>query len=231
MTSDDATAAVMAGDRTFRVTFGPADEPALAGGPVHLRVVVALLSGGPVQLAESAARATGRSREYAFTANGPDGGPLPDPFADAVEIGGVETFREVTTEVPVTADVLLNQFLELDRVREALPDGGTLQLAVHCRRWLRLRTQADDETAAASAIVHVQMRRDDAELARRFQTAAAAILRAGQFDVARERLLTELVSARSPLAIGALSALLGHSDGYIVARAPQALDALRQPGA
>jgi hypothetical protein len=223
--NSSATADVETAGRVLQVAFTPDAGPLLAGGPVYLDGVVSLLMGDPVGLLSSAARATGRSREYAFAAEGPDGVPLRDPFSDAVEIGGIETSRPLTMTAPVTEHLLVNQFLTLEDVRDAIPDGQTTELVVRCSRLLRLEGLPEDP-ATATAAVHLWIRRDDAALANYYREAADAIMATQQFDVAREQRLVELFSARSELATDALSSLIDHPDAYVAARARQALAAL-----
>ena len=50
--------------------------PCSQAAPAYLDGTVLLVLGDPVGLLASAARATGRSREYVFTADGPGGTPL-----------------------------------------------------------------------------------------------------------------------------------------------------------
>ena len=218
--------AVRTAGRTLRVLFRPPAEPVLAGGPVHLDAVVELVAGEPAGLVSSSARATGRSRDYTFEAQGPDGTPLADPFATAVEVGGVATVTPLTRDAPVAEEVLLNQFLALESLAAAVPDGGTLELAVRCARRLALGGLTDDDAPAATAVVGIRMRRDDAELARRYRSAAEAVAGESRHTVDRERHLAELFSARNPLAGPALTALAGHPDPAVAAAARAALDAL-----
>jgi hypothetical protein len=67
------------------------------------------------------------------------------------------------------------------------------------------------------------MHRDDAALARQYRRVADAIMKTGQFDVEREKLLVELCTARNRLVVDALSFLVGHPDAGVAARARQAL--------
>jgi hypothetical protein len=217
---------VTSGGRTVRVEFRPAEEPVLVGGPVRLDAVISLLSGDPVELASGSARATGRNRDYTFTARARSGAPLRDPYADAIEIGGVDTSVPLTTDAPVIEEVLLNQFLALESLRDTVPDGGSTELVVRCARQLRLEG-LPAETAVTD--LRVPMRRDDAALARHYADAAAEVAGTAQFDVHRERLLVELCTARDPLVADALSSLVDHPDGSVAARAAQALTALGQP--
>ena len=78
----------------------------------------------------------------------------------------------------------------------------------------------------ATAAVHLLIRRDDATLARYYRQQADAVMATKQFDVVREQRLVELISARNELARDALSSLIDHPDGYVAARARQALAAL-----
>ena len=224
--NSSATADVETAGRTLQVVFTPDAGPLLAGGPAYLDGVVSLGMGDPVGLLASAARATGRSREYTFTADGPDGAPLRDPFADAVEIGGIETSRPLTTNAPVTEHLLLNQFLTLEDLRDGIPDGHAADLVLECSRMLRLEGVPQQDAPRATAAVHLLIRRDDAALASYYRQQADAVMAAKQFDVVREQRLVELFSARNELARDALSSLTDHPDGYVAARARQALAAL-----
>jgi hypothetical protein len=228
MTTENSSAAVdvETAGRTLQVVFRPDAGPLLAGGPAYLDGTVSLVRGDPVGLLASAARATGRSREYVFTADGPGGTPLRDPFADAIEIGGIETPRPLTTSAPVTEHLLLNQFLTLEDLRDGISDGDSTDLIVECSRVLRLEGVPQQDAPRATAAVHLLIRRDDATLARYYRQQADAIMATQQFDVMREQRLTELFSARTELARHALSSLTDHPDGYVAARARQALAAL-----
>jgi hypothetical protein len=223
---DGPTAAeVETAGRAFRVAFHPPAGPVLAGGPAVLDAVVSLAAGDPVKVLTSSARATGRSGEYLFEATGPDGGPLRDPYADAIEIGGVETQRLVTTDESLAERVLLNQFLALESVRETVPEGAGAELVVRCARLLRLEGVPEEPPTAALA-VHLRVHRDDAALARYYAEAADTIMGSAQVGVASEQRLVELCNARNELAAGALSSLTAHPDAGVAARARYALAAL-----
>jgi hypothetical protein len=232
VTADDEPARLAAATdvdtagRTLHVIFRSAAEPPLAGGPAYLEAEVSLLAGPAIRLISSSARATGRSREYSFAARGPDGRSLRDPFADAVEIGGVQTSTPLTAERPVLQQVLLNQFLTLESVRDAVPDGHTAELEVRCVRQLGLEGQPNDNVPTAAVVLHLRMPRNDDELADRYRRAAETITSTPQFTVGREQLLTELCTARNRLAIDALTALVSHPDTSVAARARHALSAL-----
>jgi hypothetical protein len=227
-TKNDGAAAdeVETAGRILRMVFRPDAMPLLAGAPAYVDGVISLRAGDPVALLTSGARATGRSREYAFTATGPDGIRVTDPFADAVEMGWVETFFQLAPSTPVTEHLLLNQFLTLERVRDAVPDGDTTELVVQCARVLRLQGYPNEDAPTATAELHLRIRRDDAAVRRRYDQAAEAIMATEQFDVFREQRLVELVCARNELVVDALTSMTSHRDSSVAARAQQALAAL-----
>ena len=228
MTGDGTAAAdVTVAGRVLRVDFRSPAEPVLAGGPAYLEVVISLLAGDPTRLVAGSARATGRSREYSFSAETPAGTPLRDPFAGAVEIGGVQTAVPVAPDAPALEHVLLNQFLTLEALRDAVPDGETADIVVRCSRTLALDGEATDDVPAATAEHRLPLRRDDAALADTYRRAAADIMATHQFTAERERLLLELTTARNDLAAEPLSTLTEHPDAQVSARAAHALEALR----
>jgi hypothetical protein len=70
------------------------------------------------------------------------------------------------------------------------------------------------------------LHRDDAAVADRYRSAAAAVMAAKHFDVYREQLVVEMCNARNSFVADALTTLTRHPDGSVAARARQALDAL-----
>jgi hypothetical protein len=217
---------VIVADRTVAVEFSADAGPLLAGGPVSLEVVISLRDGEPADLIASASRATGRSPEYAFTGTLPGGATLRDPYAGAVEIGGVQTAQSLTAQAPVVQHVLLNQFLTLEDVLDHLADGDSIELVLQAGREIRFEGSPDGEAVRAEASLTLTLRRDDAALAARYRKAAEAVMAARQFDVRREQLVVELCTARNSLAVDALTTLTHHPDGSVAARAQQALDVL-----
>jgi hypothetical protein len=212
--------------RIVRVRFEIDGESALAGGPVPVTGLVSLRSGEPVGLVLGASRATGRSDEYTFAADGPDGVPLPDPYADAIDVGGIEGALPLTADAPRTERVLLNQFLALEHLRDLLADGEAAELAVHCARRIRLDDAPAADPPTATAVLRVTLRRDDAALRSWADETAAVVLDGREVDVVREQRVLELVMARSAPVADALDALTRHPDHGIAARARYALDAL-----
>lgn len=223
MTAGDGE--VQTAGRIIRVRF-EIDDEALAGGPVPVTSIVSLRSGDPVGIVLGASRATGRSSEYAFAADGPDGAPLPDPYAGAVEVGGIEGALPLTPDAPRTERVLLNQFLALERVRDEVADGEAADLEVRCARLIRVDVAPIPDPPSATAVLRVTLRHDDAALRSWADETAALVLAGREVDVVREQRVLELVTARSAPVAGALDALTRHPDQAIAARARRALDAL-----
>jgi len=216
--------------RTLRVDFQSGAEPLLAGGPVYLEVAISLLAGEPTRLVTGAARATGRSREDAFSASTPAGTPLQDPFARAPELGGVQTALQLLVGTPAIERVLLNQFLTLEALRDAVPEGEAADIVIHCSRTLSLEGEKHGDAQAATTDLNLSMRRDDAALSDVYKRAAAEIMASLQFTARREQLVVELTTARNALAAEPLSVLTEHSDSQVSTRAAQALQALTTSG-
>lgn len=210
--------------RAVDVMFRADAAPSLAGGPAYVEAVISLLDGPSGGIVSSVARATGRSRDFLFSALDPVGAPLRDPYAEAIEIGGVETVLPLTQQAPVTQRVLVNQYLTLEQLRTVAQDGITSEFLLRCARVVKF--DADQEAITAESVLTLRLLRDDAALERHYRRLAEAVRATPQFDATRELLVLELVTARSPLAVGALSALADHPDGAVSARVRQALTAL-----
>jgi len=218
------TARVAISDRDLEVAFEPEEEPGLAGGPVYVEVTISLVDGEPVTVLSGASRSTSRNDDYTFTAAAPGDVTLRDPFADAVELGGVEFPRELTAGTPLTERVLLNQFLTLEDLVGAQPDGRTTPLTVRAVR--RIRQPASGEPTDAPVELQIPLRHDDDALARWYRDVADTVRAARDGDAVREQRLTELLTARNHLATDALETLTGHPDPGVAQRVALALSAL-----
>lgn len=195
----------------------------LAGGPVDLEVLLRLSGGVPATVTTSVARATGRSRDYRFEAHAPDGTLLTDPYAAAVEIGGVQASSVLSAGEPLCDRVLLNQFLTLERIRPMLEEGESFELRVSGARQLHLAGGVDGE---AGAEVIVELLRDDAALHAELNRIAESIRDTSDYTIERARQLLALVSIRDPIGSDALTIVIGHHDAAVAAMARQALTAL-----
>lgn len=218
--------------RTVEVEYAVDGGRRLAGGPLNLTVTVALRDGAPGRLISSSARSTGRSREYTFegTLGTLAGGrTLRDPYADAIEIGGVQTAQDLRVGNPVVQHVLVNQFLTLEDVLAEVADGDSVELNLRGRRQIQFEGwsgQGSQDAGGASAVLRLTMHRDDSALAAFYRRSADAALAAAQADPSRERRVVELCTARNQLAVQALTELGRHSDPSVADRARQALAAL-----
>src|SRR4051794_12284197 len=145
-----------------------AGEPVLAGGPLDVVWEGRLLGARPLVVALGGERVTGRLAGFAFTAT-LDGADVTfdDPAADAVDLGGPLGVQPVTADGP-RIEVLVNQFLTLERTVAALPDGGEAELELTCRWEARLAPDPPAAVAAAPRTVErtcrVAVRRDDEAL-------------------------------------------------------------------
>ncbi len=216
------TGGVPVAGRRLAMACRPESEELLAGGPVWLAAELRLIEGEPIGLVAGSSRASGRSTEYRCEADG-----LRDPFADAVEIGGVETTRRLSSAEPVREELLLNQFLTLEDLLTRVPEGATARVDVRCRRRLLVDPpessgEPPGEPAEAVDEIAVTLRRDDARVREDYLATARTIL-AGVVDTVRNRLLIELTCARSPLAGDAWQLLTSHPDPVVAGRARQML--------
>ena len=198
----------------------------LAGGPVDLDTILWLTSGGPVTLTTSVERATGRSRDYRFAADAPDGSPLSDPYAETVEMGGVQTSFQLTSAAPLRDKVLLNQFLSLERIRPMLDDGASVDLRVSGTRQLHLDGNDGGGEETAESEFTVRLSRDDAALSAELGRIAQSILETSSYTVDRGRQMLVLATIRDPIGADALTVVAGHQDAEVAAMAHRALAAL-----
>lgn len=236
LTPDDdpitASATFVGAGRSVELDYAVAGGRLLAGGPLELTVTVALRDGAPGRLISSSARSTGRSREYSFhgTLGTLAGGTtLRDPYADAIEIGGVQTAQDLRVDTPVVQHVLVNQFLTLEDVLAEVADGDSVELILRARRQVQFEGWSGDgaqDASGAPAVLRLTVHRDDSALAAFYRRSADAVLAAAQADPTRERRVVELCTARNQLAAQALTELGRHSDLSVANRARQALAAL-----
>ena len=223
-----AAATVTGAGRTVHVDYTVGGGRLLAGGPLALTVTIALRDGEPGRLISSSARSTGRSREYSFhgTLSTPSGETtLRDPYADAIEIGGVQTAQDLRADTPLVQRVLVNQFLTLEDVLAAVADGDSVELALRAQREVRFEGgSADDQPhAGAAAALRITLHRDDAALAAFYRRCADHVLEAAQADPVREQWVVELCTSRNQWAVPALTELARHPDRSVADRARQAL--------
>ncbi len=214
--------------RSISVEFRPTTTPLLAGGPVEVSATLRLLDGDAATVTTSVERSTGRSRDYRFAVDGPEGVSLGDPYAAAIEMGGVQTSDQLTVDAPLEDTVLLNQFLELERLRSTINDGDTAEVRVRGERVVHLVSdQGDDDTVTATAIFTLQLRRDDAALAAVLAQMAESICATPGNTTSRTRDLLQLSTIRDPIAQQALEMLASHPDPEVTTAAAQALAGLR----
>ncbi len=216
----DRTVPVDGGE--ISVEFRPVGTDLLAGGPIELDTVLRLSGGDPVTVTTSVERSTGRSRDHRFTADIPDGRALSDPYRDAVEMGGVQTSDVLTAQAPLRDTILLNQFLDIERLRPAIDPDSSVDVHVVGER--RVTTEAGDGTARRGFTL--RLRRDDAALAARLRQIAASINAAPGYTTDRARELLRLSTLRDPIAIAALRAVAGHPDPEVAGAVERALSAL-----
>lgn len=224
-----ASVTVTGAGRSVEVTWAVAGGRLLAGGPLFLEVTIALRDGAPGRLIASSARSTGRSREYSFSGTALDGRTtLRDPYADALEFGGVQTAQDLRADTQVVQRVLVNQFLTLEDARTAVADGDAVDLLLRAHREVRFEDGPADHGPGrdATADLRLTLHRDDAALAAFYRRAAEAVLGAAQADPAREQRVLELCTARNQVAAPALTALARHPDPTVADRARRALAAL-----
>ncbi|MGR0221056.1 hypothetical protein [Agromyces sp. ZXT2-6] len=225
----EAVGDVSVAGRTVEVRFRIDASEVVAGAPVEIMTEIRLGDGDPFELRSAGARSTARSREYSFEADGPDSVPLRDPFADEVDIGGVESSVLVASDRPDRGRILLNRFLTLEDLRSSLPEGGRFDLVVHCERRIRVAGDARDaEPPAVRTELRVPVVRDDAACAAEYGRLADVVLGHPSAHVLREQALDALLSARSTVAEAALVAVAEHPDPTVAGPARHAIDAMRR---
>ena len=137
----------------------------------------------------------------------------------------MQTSQLLAVGAPLVEHILLNQFLTIEDALHEVGDGESIGLVVDASRQIRFEASPDDGVGATASL-SLTLHRDDAAVADRYRSAAAAVMAAKQFDVHREQLVVELCNARNPLVADALTTLTRHPDGSVAGRARQALDAL-----
>src|SRR3954463_4095122 len=132
-----------------RVGVAAAADPVLAGGPVDVVWALRLLGPGPLFVALGGDRVPGRLAGFSFTAAlaGADV-TFADPAAGSVDLGGPLGVQPVTADGP-RIEVLVNQFLTMERMAGVLPDGGEGERELTCR-W-EARIAPDQQAAVAVA--------------------------------------------------------------------------------
>lgn len=223
-----ANATVAGAGRSVDVGYAVDGGRLLAGGPLSLTVTVSLRDGAPGRLIASSARSTGRSREYTFHGTLVGGTTLRDPYADALELGGVQTAQDLQIDIPVVQHVLVNQFLTLEDALAEIDDGDSVELLLQARRQLQFEDRPADGPPDAGPVADLSLtlHRDDAALAAFYHRTAEAVLGAAQADPAREQRVVQLCTARNHLAAPALTELARHPDPSVADRARRALAAL-----
>jgi hypothetical protein len=176
-----------------RVGVAVEDEPVLAGGPVDVVWELRLLGAGPLFVALGGERVTGRLAGFSFTAT-LDGADVTfaDPAAGSVDLGGPLGVQPVTADGP-RIEVLVNQFLTLERMAAALPAGGEGRLELTCRWEARIAPDPPAAVAVAPRPVEltcrVAVRRDDQALRALVRRHVDAVMAADREDEdARARL-------------------------------------------
>jgi hypothetical protein len=160
----------------------------------------------------------------AFAAELEDSGVvLDDPAAGSANIGGPAGAVPLAEGRPFAQELLVNQFLSLERLTDAVPAGDTQVLTLQLTRTLRVGADQAEALQARGAPVEAELtltvRGDPAELDRIADELAEAVRRDElPGSVAREQALTTLLAMRTPAAARHLQALEDHPDPGIRAR-------------
>jgi hypothetical protein len=192
----EAHDSVEANGTAFNVTVRVEDAPVLAGGPMTVTWGLRT-TGAAAYVALGGDRVLGRMTGFSFT-GALDGAntSLADPAEGALDLGGPVGLQEVT-ESALTVPLLVNQFLTVERLRDALRPGENGTLILHCR-W-DLVAAGDREHVLGSAPVpidltlRVPVHRDDDMLMGVVQELVTAVLTADRED---EEALARLAALR-----------------------------------
>jgi len=207
-----------------RAGFRVSTQDVLAGGPLEVDFVVANSGDTPVYLTVSADRSRLRPDQFTLTAGLVEPNrEFGDPMADAVYLGGPSTVVSVQPSGTYTQSLLVNQFVSLEQVPDALAASGSEagMLWLRCQRQLRISASEDRVRAAQPMSVEgtlsLPLRTDQAALDAQI-AALADQLRSdteptGAGD--REARVTELIALRSPAALGQLESLRNHPDATV----------------
>jgi len=198
------------------------DGDIVAGAPLTVRCEIEPEDGAALFLLVSGDSATGRPAGVSFGAQGA-GVELVDPARDAVNIGGPAGAVPLAAGQPFSQELLVNQFLTLERLADEIPEGSTATVTLVLRRELQIgRDQAGAMRAPAQAAeveLELGFRGDPGELRRiadRLADEVAADTAPG--SVAREQALTTLLALRTPHAAERLAELRDHPDEGVRAR-------------
>jgi hypothetical protein len=200
------------------------DCEVVAGAPLTVTAAVENAGSSPLFLMVAADRGSGRPADVAFTGQleGADL-VLDDPAAGGADIGGPAGAVPLAAGRPIVQELLVNQFLSLERLADAVPAGESRRLTLRLVRSCRLGAAQADALRARGEPVEVEValtvRGDPAELDRIADELAQAVrLDAQPGSVAREQALTTLLALRTPAATRHLRSLADHPDPGVRAR-------------
>src|SRR5215472_10969545 len=192
----------------LRAGFRAATAEELAGGPLEVEAFVDNTGAAPLYLALAGEGSRLRPARFSFaaTVEGLDV-ELDDPEAGAPDAGGPATVVAVPPGESRSQSLLVNEFLRLEKLSQALGPGEAVALTLRVRR--------DDE--ALEALV--------AGLAARSGVEWTAVP-----SPDRERAIVRLAALRHPGAAAALRSLQRHGDPAVRRYAERALRALERFG-
>ena len=150
-----------------------------------------------------------------------------DPLAELPDFGGPAGVVEVGPGERHQQTLLLNDFLNLESMREVLAPDESGRLHLTCRRSVPLASNeaelfaSQTRTAVVEVPLAVDLHRDDEALVALVQDLLDQVVHGTAS--ARERPLGMLLSLRAPLAVERWRALADHPDPTIAERARWAL--------
>jgi hypothetical protein len=216
-----------------RAGFRALTQEALAGGPLEVDFVVANSGGAPLYLTVSADRSRLRPDQFTFNAGlvGSDR-ELSDPLADAVYLGGPSTVVTVQPNSTYTQRLLVNQFVSLEQIPDALAASGSGvgMLWLRCQRQFSISASQDRVRTVApvsvegtlSLPVHTDQAALDALIATLGDQLRSDTEPTGAGE--REASVAELIALRSPSARSQLESLRDHPDPTVRFLVQGALD-------
>ena len=222
----EETVELHAGDLSIRVGLRAVTPHALAAGPIELEFVAAATGERPLFLLVGGDRTRRRPGGFTFEA---EFGELVfhDPLAELPDFGGPAGVVEVGPGERHQQTLLLNDFLNLESMREVLAPDESGRLHLICRRSVPLASNeaelfaSQTRTAVVEVPLAVDLHRDDEALVALVQDLLDQVVHGTAS--ARERPLGMLLSLRAPLAVERWRALADHPDPTIGERARWAL--------
>ena len=223
----------------LRAGFRAATAEELAGGPLEVEAFVDNTGAAPLYLALAGEGSRLRPARFSFaaTVEGLDV-ELDDPEAGAPDAGGPATVVAVPPGESRSQSLLVNEFLRLEKLSQALGPGEARALTLRCRRPMPLAvTEAQafrvgPSTPEVDVTLTLSVRRDDRALE---ALVAGLAARSGVEWTAvpspdRERAIVRLAALRHPGAAAALRSLQRHGDPAVRRYAERALRALERFG-